>query len=70
MALPSVDCFFGLDLADQAMWIYAGLLAVTLTGDLPEAECFRGQDQRQQLTDIYSAILGISSASDIDGGSP
>jgi hypothetical protein len=59
MALPTVECFKGLDLLDQAEAIYETLYTAAGDTSLTPPECFKGQDSLDQLTDIYSAFLAI-----------
>jgi hypothetical protein len=62
MALPSTECFLGLDLRDQISFIYEALRNASGADMLPTPECFKGEDQRQQITDIYAAISAIAAA--------
>lgn len=59
MPLPSVSCFLGLDLLDQAQAIYEVLYDAADDPSLTPPDCFKGQDLRDQLTDIYAALLAI-----------
>lgn len=61
MALPSVSCFLGLDLLDQAQAIYEALYDAADDPSLTPPDCFKGQDARDQLTDIYAALLALGS---------
>jgi hypothetical protein len=59
MALPTTECFLGLDLRDQISFIYEALYNATGSAVLPTPECFKGEDQRQQITDIYGALVDL-----------
>ena len=59
MALPTVECFRGLDLLDQAQAIYEALYTGAGDSSLTPPECFKGQDPRDQLTDIFAALSAM-----------
>jgi len=64
MSLPTVECFRGLDLLDQAQAIYEALYTGAGDSSLTPPECFKGRDPRDQLTDLYSALLALEVPSD------
>lgn len=60
MALPSVECFRGLDLLDQLTALYEALYDVALDDSLVTPECFKGMDVREQMSAYYTAIRAIN----------
>lgn len=65
MALPTKDCFAGLDLLDQLAAIYEALYVLASDDNLTSPECFKWQDRRTQITDIYAALVLISDSEDL-----
>jgi hypothetical protein len=59
MALPTEDCFKGLDWQQQYAAIYEALFTAAEDDTLVSPDCFLGLDQREQMTAVYAALLVI-----------
>lgn len=60
MALPTNECFRGLDLLDQLAAIYEALYDLAADASLTDPACFKWLDRRDQITAIYAALAAIS----------